>query len=186
MIQNKTFRIVFFSLVFLLAAAWTFASRVDPEEFTGGERPPNPRKGFSAPDFTLTTLDGSEVTLSALRGQAVVVNFWASWCLPCRVEMPAIEQVHRAYEDLGLVILAVNMTSGDSRQDAAAFVEEYGLTFSIPLDLDGSVSSRYEVRGLPTTYFIDTEGVIQEVVVGGPMSEALVQSKVEDLLKEAE
>ncbi|RPI84028.1 MAG: TlpA family protein disulfide reductase [Chloroflexi bacterium] len=186
MIQNKTFRIFFFSMVFFLAAAWTYASRVDPAAFTGGERPPNPRKGFSAPDFTLSTLDGSEVTLSDLRGQVVVVNFWASWCLPCRVEMPAIEQVHRAYKDLGLVILAVNMTSGDSRQDAASFVDEYGLTFSIPLDLDGLVSSKYEVRGLPTTYFIDTEGVIQEVVVGGPMSEALVQSKVEDLLRKEE
>lgn len=186
MVQSKTFRMVFFSLVFFLAAAWTYASRVDPAAFAEEDRPPNPRKGFSAPGFTLTTLDGSDVSLSDLRGKVVIVNFWASWCLPCRVEMPAMEQVHRAYKDLGLVVLAVNMTSGDSRGDAAAFVEEYELTFPVPLDLDGSVSSRYEVLGLPTTFFIDAQGVIREVVVGGPMSEALIQSKVEDLLMEGQ
>ncbi|HEX9617450.1 MAG TPA: TlpA disulfide reductase family protein [Anaerolineales bacterium] len=138
-----------------------------------------------APDFTLDLLEGGQVTLSDLRGQVVMVNLWASWCPPCRAEMPAIEKVYRSYKDLGLVVLGVNTTFQDSESGASAFVNQYGLTFPIPLDRDGSVSSRYALRALPTTFFIDREGVIRSVVVGGPMSEALIQSKVEDLLKSA-
>lgn len=98
--------------------------------------------------------------------------------------MPAIEKVYRAYRDLGLEVLAVNTTNQDSDAEAAAFVQELGLTFPIPLDLTGAVSAAYNLRGLPSTYFIGADGVIQSVVVGGPMSEGLVQSEVEDLLKE--
>jgi peroxiredoxin len=92
--------------------------------------------------------------------------------------------VYQDYQDLGLVVLGVNTTNQDNEADAAAFVRQYGLTFPIPLDRDGAVSVRYELRGLPTTFFIDRKGMIRSVVVGGPMSEAVIRSKVEDLLKE--
>jgi len=167
-----------------LGAGWTILSRVPATATNPGERPPSPRQGFAAPDFTLDLLGGGEVTLSDLRGKPVVVNLWASWCPPCRAEMPAIEKVYQDYQDLGLVILGVNTTNQDSEADAAAFVRDYELTFPIPLDRDGSVSMRYALRGLPTTFFIDREGIIRSVVVGGPMSEAVIRSKVEDLLKE--
>lgn len=167
-----------------LGAAWTFLSRVPPAATTGGAPPPSPREGFSAPDFTLDLLGGGQVSLSELRGQVVMVNLWASWCPPCRAEMPAIESVYRAYKDLGLVVLGVNTTFQDSQADAAAFIQGFGLTFPIPLDRDGSVSRRYQLRGLPSTYFIDRRGVIRSVVIGGPMNAATIQSKVEALLRE--
>jgi len=166
-----------------LGAGWTFLSRIPATATNPGERPPSPRQGFMAPDFTLDLLGGGQVKLSDLRGKPVMVNLWASWCPPCRAEMPAIEKVYRDYKDLGLVVLGVNTTNQDSEADAAAFVHEYGLTFPIPLDRDGSVSVRYALRGLPTTFFIDRKGIIRSVVVGGPMSEAVIRSNVEDLLK---
>jgi thiol-disulfide isomerase/thioredoxin len=171
-------------VLFALGVVWTFLSRVPPAATTGGAPPPSPREGFSAPDFTLDLLGGGQVTLSELRGKVVMVNLWASWCPPCRAEMPAIEKVYRAYKDMGLVVLGVNTTFQDNEADAAAFVQEFGLTFPIALDRTGAVSNRYSLRGLPTTFFVDRQGVIRSVVIGGPMNEGTVQSKVEDLLRE--
>lgn len=171
-------------LVLTLAVAWTFVSRVPAAATTGGAPPPSPREGFSAPDFALETLAGDQVTLSDLRGKVVLVNFWASWCPPCRAEMPAIEAVYRSHKDLGLEVLAVNTTNQDDQAAAAAFVQELQLTFPVPLDRTGAVSASYNLRGLPSTYFIDGQGVIRTVVVGGPMSGALIQSRVEELLQE--
>ena len=167
-----------------LGAGWTLLSRVPSTAANSGAQPASPRQGFAAPDFILDLLGGGKVTLSDLRGKPIVVNLWASWCPPCRAEMPAIEKVYQDYKDLGLVVLGVNTTNQDSEADAATFVRQYGLTFPIPLDRDGSVSVRYALRGLPTTFFIDREGIIRSVVVGGPMSEAVIRSNVEDLLKE--
>lgn len=184
MIEHPRTRLLLFLLVFTLAIAWSLLSRADPKMVSAGDHPPSPQQGFSAPDFTLTTLDGEELTLSDLRGKVVVLNFWASWCLPCRAEMPAMLQVYKDYRDLGLVIVAVNATDQDSQESALQFAEEHELDFPIPLDMDGSVSRKYALRGLPTTYFIDADGIIQKVVVGGPMSEALLRSQVETLLQE--
>jgi thiol-disulfide isomerase/thioredoxin len=139
-----------------------------------------------APDFTLVTLAGDSLRLSDLRGQVVLVNFWATWCPPCRAEMPAIEKVYRSFKPLGLEVLAVNLADQDGQAAVSGFIQELGLTFPIPLDLDGSVNARYTLRGLPSSFFIDRQGVIRSVVVGGPMSEALIQSKIEKLLKEKE
>ena len=171
--------------VLTLSVAWIFISRAPVATTTGGSPPPSPREGFSAPDFTLDTLDGGEVSLSDLRDQVVLVNFWASWCPPCRAEMPAIERVYRSYKDLGLQVLAVNTTNQDDVNAASAFVQDLALTFTVPLDRTGSVSASYNLRGLPSSYFIDRQGVIRSVVIGGPMNEALIQSKVEQLLQES-
>jgi len=184
-ILNEERRWTALSLLLLaLGIAWTFASRVPVAATTGGAPPPSPREGFSAPDFALETLAGDQVALSDLRGKVVLVNFWASWCPPCRAEMPAIERVYRSHKDLGLEVLAINTTNQDDQAAAAAFVQEFGLTFPVPLDHTGAVSASYNLRGLPSTYFIDRQGVIRTVVVGGPMSGALVQSRVEELLQE--
>lgn len=171
--------------VLALGIVWTFAWRAPTATTAGNAPPPSPREGFSAPDFSLELLDGGLVTLSDLRGKVVLVNFWATWCPPCRAEMPAIEKVYRTFKPLGLEVLAVNLTDQDSEAAVAAFAQELGLTFPIPLDRRGEVSTRYILRGLPSTFFIDRQGVIRSVVVGGPMSEALIQSKVEELLKES-
>ena len=97
--------------------------------------------------------------------------------------MPAIEKAHQRYKDAGLIVIGLNMTSQDSELDVRAFVQELGLTFPIALDRDGRVSDRYHLLGLPSTYFIDRQGIIRSVVVGGPMSEARVQSNIEDLVQ---
>ncbi|MBI5944709.1 MAG: TlpA family protein disulfide reductase [Chloroflexi bacterium] len=162
---------------------WTVVSRVSPDQ-SQAQTGSVPKEGFTAPDFTLSLLDGGEITLSELRGKVVLVNFWTSWCPPCRKEMPAIESVYRSYKEIGLVVIGLNLTAQDSKQDAASFAQEVGLTFPIALDLDNSVGTLYRVTALPTSFFIDRKGVIRSVIVGGPMNEAVIQSKVEELLQE--
>jgi len=98
--------------------------------------------------------------------------------------MPSIEKAYQHYKDTGLIVVGLNMTSQDSESDARAFVQELGLTFPIVLDRDGSVQTRYQLLGLPSTYFIDQKGIIRSIVVGGPMIETVIQSNVEDLLQE--
>ncbi len=158
-------------------------SKVPPGEFRS-VRPPLPHPGFPAPDFTLLTPDGEQVSLADLHGQPVIINLWASWCPPCRAEMPALQSVYEAYQDQGLVILALNATNQDSLQAALEFTRDLGLEIPILLDPDGRVSSLYQLRSLPTTFFVDPEGVIRDVVIGGPMAEALLRVRVEQLLEE--
>lgn len=100
--------------------------------------------------------------------------------------MPAIEKAYRSYKDIGFVVIGLNLTAQDSEQAAADFAKEIGLTFPIALDRDNATGNLYRITALPTSYFIDRKGVIRSVVVGGPMSEALIQSKVEELLQEGE
>ena len=169
--------------ILLLGAGWTWLSRVPASVATVGQIP-SPREGFPAPDFTLDTLGGESATLSAYRGKVVIVNLWASWCGPCRAEMPAIQKVYAANRERGLEVLAVNGTFQDSESGAQAFAQELGLTFPILLDRDGAVSKRYLLRALPSTFFVDRKGIIRSVVFGGPMAEAVVQTKIEALLQE--
>ncbi len=169
-----------------LAAAivWTVISRVPSAVGVPLSSPPSPRQGFLAPDFSLDTLQGEQIKLSDLRGKIVVVNFWATWCLPCRAETPALEKTYEQYKDSGVVILGVNLTDQDSLRDVESFVQEFELTYPIPLDRDGGVGFLYQIQGLPTTFFINREGIIRTVVVGGPMSETFIRSKIEALLRE--
>jgi cytochrome c biogenesis protein CcmG/thiol:disulfide interchange protein DsbE len=142
-----------------------------------------PQEGFRAPDFTLETMDGSTITLSALRGQAVLVNLWASWCGPCQSEMPAMQRIYEEYRDDGFTILAINTTYQDNPADIAAFVQNHDITFPILLDRDRTVSELYQLFALPSSFFVDRNGVIQEAIFGGPMAEALLRTRVENLLK---
>jgi peroxiredoxin len=143
-----------------------------------------PQPGFLAPDFSLQTLDGEFVTLSEFRGQPVLVNMWASWCTPCKYEMPAIQEAYEEFRDQGFTVLAVNLTKKDVLGSVESFVEEHGLTFPILLDQDGRVEDAYQLRGLPTSFFIDRDGVIQSVVIGGPMSQEAIRSFVQKLIDE--
>ena len=168
----------------LLAAglAWIWLSAAPSGTTTSG-RIPAPQAGFLAPDFTLQTPDGDTVTLSELRGRPVLINLWASWCSPCRQEMPAIQRAYDLYRDDGFVVLAVNVTAQDNETAALAFADELGLSFPILMDRKGEVARLYENRALPSTYFVDAEGVISEVVIGGPMAEALLVTRVQTLLE---
>jgi cytochrome c biogenesis protein CcmG, thiol:disulfide interchange protein DsbE len=174
---------VLLAALLILGAGWTLYSRAPADTRLSGGPPAQPRAGFSAPDFSLETLDGDTLSLADLRGHPVVLNLWASWCPPCRSEMPVLQEAYQQFQGQGLVVLGLNMTSQDSEADARAFVQKLGLTFPIPLDRQGTAASLYRMTALPSTYFIDREGVIQAVVIGGPMQAATIQAHIQDLLE---
>lgn len=128
-----------------------------------------------APDFTLETLDGTKVALSDFKGQKVLLNFWATWCPPCRAEMPHMQSFYEKNKDENIVVLAVNLTSGDNREKLAPFISEYSLTFPILLDESGDIGRKYQVFTIPTSYFIDEQGNIAQKIVG-PMDEEFMEN----------
>lgn len=119
--------------------------------------------GDKAPDFQLKTLTGETVKLSSLKGKKVMLNFWATWCPPCKAEMPVMEQFYKQANKKDLVILAVNI---DTQNDVKGFAKKDGITFPILLDTDNTVNTTYGIMSIPTTYFIDRNGVIQNKYTG--------------------
>ncbi|WP_434512770.1 TlpA disulfide reductase family protein [Desulfitobacterium sp. AusDCA] len=127
-------------------------------------------EGNLAPDFELKTLDGNSIRLSSLKGKKVILNFWATWCPPCRSEMPDIEKFYVDQKDKGLEVLAVNLTNAEkNRADVAPFLKSFGITFPVVLDEKGSIGELYDVYSIPASFIIDTQGVIQKKLVG-PMT----------------
>lgn len=122
--------------------------------------------GGPAPDFELETLEGPPLRLSELRGQVVFVNFWATWCPPCREEAPALQRIYRELRYEGLEILAISIDAPNDRDAVASFRDEYGLAFPILLDPDQSVHAAYGVTGVPETYLITPEGRVAERFIG--------------------
>jgi len=175
-------RRVFSAILLVVGLAWIFISADRSGTSTAGEIPA-PREGFLAPDFSLSTPNGETFTLSELRGKAVLVNLWATWCPPCRAEMPDMQKLYDEYKDQGFVVLAVNMTYQDNPAAIVPFVQENGLNFPILIEETGKVAEQYELRSLPSSFFIDRNGIIQEVVIGGPMSEALLRTRIESILQ---
>jgi peroxiredoxin len=173
-----------FMYLLILAAGfvWVLVSADTSGVSTAGEIPA-PQEGFLAPPLELKTPTGEIVSLSELRGQAVLVNLWATWCPPCRAEMQSIEKVYQEYKDRDFTVLAVNMTYQDDPLAVMPFVDEQELTFPILLDETGEMAKTYQLRSLPSSFFIRPDGIINEVVIGGPMSEALLRTRIEDLLK---
>jgi len=125
-----------------------------------------PQENSLAPDFRLESLDGQVVSLSGLRGGPVMLNFWATWCGPCRAEMPYIQEVFedKDWTDQGLVILAINV--GEQPPEVKKFMEDNGLSFPVLLDTDTSVAENYGIRAIPTTLFIDKDGIIKDRKIG--------------------
>ena len=175
-------RQIMYLLILAAGFAWILVSADKSGVSTSGEIPA-PQQGFLAPEFELRTPTGEIGNLSALRGQAVLVNLWATWCPPCRAEMQSIEKVYQEYKDQGFTVLAVNMTYQDDPLAVTPFVNEQGLNFPILLDETGEMANAYQLRSLPSSYFIRRDGVINEVVIGGPMSEALLRTRIEAILK---
>lgn len=125
------------------------------------------KQGDVPPDFELTTLTGDVVRLSDYKGKKVILNFWASWCPPCKKEMPHMEEYYQKNKDLENVeIIAVNMTKSEKPGMVKKFVDSYGLTFPIPLDEEGKVMNAYQIIPLPTTYMINTDGTIAHQISG--------------------
>lgn len=151
-----------------------------------------PEIGKPAPDFTLQLYDGGELTLSDLRGQVVVVNFWASWCDPCRDEAPALERVWRDYKDRGVVFIGVDYV--DVESSARSYLAEFDTTYPNGLDKGQRISHAYRIRGVPETFFIDKDGDIAPIIVSGtpqvkkisPITELELRSLLDRLLAQEE
>jgi peroxiredoxin len=139
-----------------------------------------PEVGAIAPDFALVTLDGETVHLSDFQGKPVILNFWATWCPPCREEMPALEAIWQQHGAGDVVVLGVDQ--GESVAVVEKFIRDrVDTTFPILMDSDHTVGDSYFVRSLPTTFFIDRNGFIQEIRIGGPLSLTFLQDQVKKL-----
>lgn len=159
---------VILSLLVILAGLLIYSLLFYPlEDPPAGNNPMPPNSGQVdlAPDFSLTDLDGNTVSLSDYRGEKnVYLNFWASWCGPCKLEMPDIEEIHREYQDKDIVVLTVN--GGESQNVVERYIDNNGFSFTVLLDPDMTVSKLYKVNSIPVSVFIDKEGKIRSQRVG--------------------
>ncbi len=122
-------------------------------------------------DFELEDLNGNKISLSDYKGKKVYLNFWATWCPPCKAEMPDMEKLYQETKDNGLIMLAVNV--GEDKKTVQSFIEDNGYNFPVLLDVTGEVSQLYQVTGIPTSYFIDTEGYLDDGATGSISLEAM-------------
>ncbi|MEK5069681.1 thiol-disulfide oxidoreductase ResA [Sporosarcina sp. FSL K6-1508] len=134
--------------------------------------------GDVAPDFALVDLDGESHQLSDYKGQGVFLNFWGTWCAPCKKEMPAMGRQYQVYKDQGIQVLAVNIAESDLK--VRTFAEQYGMTFPTLIDKNKSVMQAYSIRPLPTTLLINPEGKIVKIITG-EMSEKSIQGYMEQI-----
>jgi peroxiredoxin len=138
--------------------------------------------GNTAPAFSLKTLDGATASLSDYAGHPVLINFWASWCKPCRVEMPFIISAHQAHQQAGLAVLAINLSDQErSTKDIRTFQAEFQMPFPVLLDNKGKARKLYQLRGVPTSVFVGSDGVVRSVHPG-PISEAVLEQRLSEIL----
>jgi cytochrome c biogenesis protein CcmG/thiol:disulfide interchange protein DsbE len=142
-----------------------------------------PTVGAVAPDFTLPELDGSMVKLTDLRGSVVVVNFWATWCGPCVEETPRLVRWHEQYKADGLQVLGVNALVRDSRDEVAAFVQDYHVTYPLVVDSEGDVVAQWLAQQMPRSYVLDRAGVLRFARIGA-ITEEDFQQHIQPLLAE--
>lgn len=173
--MNKKNRIyVRVAILGLLLVALVFAL------YSSFVKDPNAVKvGRSAPNFSLEQLRGSELALDDLKGKGVVLNFWGTWCEPCKAEMPALQKKYETYKDKGLVVVGVNI--GESPITIEPFINQFGIDFPILLDRKSQITKLYRIGPIPTTFFISPEGKVEEIFIG-QLNEAMIASKVEKIL----
>ncbi len=145
-----------------------------------GELAPAPEIGRLAPDFTLVDLEGNQVSLSDFRGKTVFVNFWATWCPPCRAEMPEIEAVYQKYKDKDVVVIGIDIL--EPEDVVRQFVEQGGYSWTFVFDTSGEVAANYRIAAIPTSLFIDREGIIQAVNIGA-MTKRAIESKLAEAMR---
>jgi cytochrome c biogenesis protein CcmG/thiol:disulfide interchange protein DsbE len=170
--RNHGFGVLFAFLVsaaFLGLLAWGVLKKKPLTGLSGATMVNRP-----APDFTLKTFDGPMISMRALRGKPVVLNFWASWCPPCRQEASLLEKAWRVYKRRGVAFIGVDLQ--DREEDALRFIREFDITYPNAPDPTGEVSINYGVSGLPVTFFVSREGQILRRWVGAVKKEMLVRS----------
>ena len=136
--------------------------------------------GELAPDFTLIDLEGNQVSLSDFRGKTVFVNFWATWCPPCRAEMPEIEAVYQEYKDKGVVVIGVDIR--EAEEEVRQYVQQGGYSWTFVLDTTGEVTTNYRITAIPTSLFIDREGIIRAMKVGA-MTKRAMETKLAEAMR---
>ena len=150
---------------------------------SGTEVAQGPQVDKLAPDFQLPTLDGQAVSLGDFRGKPVLLNFWATWCGPCRFEMPFIQEIFekKEWSDTGLVILAIDI--GENPSEVKEFMENYDLSFPVLLDTNQDVALKYNIRAIPTTFFIDKDGIIQDIKVGAFSGKTEIEKRLVKIIQ---
>jgi cytochrome c biogenesis protein CcmG, thiol:disulfide interchange protein DsbE len=175
-------RALLWALVAVMTVAWLFlGGGLDAIRGTIWPAPPTtaPEVGRPAPALALPLAGGGEVDLAQHRGKVVLVNFWATWCTPCRAEMPAIERTYQAHRERGLEVIAVDVQERDA--DVLAFLREVEVSFPSAVDRVGDVVRRYRANALPTTFLVDRQGVIRDVHVG-PLTDQMLEQRLAPLL----
>src|SRR5574341_700350 len=140
-----------------------------------------PRESGMAPDFSITGFDGRTVTLSELRGQVVIINFWASWCPPCREEAAYLEQTWRKYEGKGVIFIGVDWV--DTEKEALAYIDEFDITYINGPDIGTRAAQAYNIQGVPETFYVAKNGELRGVHIG-PLQSPQLDEKIEELLAE--
>jgi peroxiredoxin len=148
----------------LVGCGGSAAAEVTVPTIASTPPPVGVRVGNTAADLTLADLEGETISLSSLRGQPVLINFWAVWCPPCLTELPEMEEVYQAYQDQGFTVLAIHMEHDPAKVQSV--VDRLELTLPVLLDAEGEVTRSYRVRGLPTSFFIDQSGIIHDTQLG--------------------
>jgi peroxiredoxin len=181
MLKTLWFWITLMVMVILLGGSWIVFSKnyVGNSIADGGSLEPAPVAGHPAPNIALADIEGQVIRLSDYKGKPVIVNFWATWCAPCRAEFPEFQQAAVDNADT-LTIIGINSTSVDQAHLIPGFLDEYGITFPIVLDESGETVKKYQILGLPTTVFIDSKGIVNEVFTG-PLNKAYIESKISEL-----
>ena len=171
------------SSLLLLGSGWLIIRIIQPaptaSNGAGPTEPSTLQPGQAAPDFTLDALQGPPIHLADQTGQVVIVNLWATWCPPCRAEMPMLDAFQAVYVGQGVTVLAVN--SEEDVQTVQDFITKNGFTFQVLLDPQAEMQVRFGVLGLPTTFVIDRQGVIQAIHLG-EITEEQLKAVVEPLL----
>ncbi|MDP2661131.1 MAG: TlpA disulfide reductase family protein [Dehalococcoidia bacterium] len=172
--------VIVFALVYLLQAGETDAVGATTQVYGGKATGTGPKVGAPAADFTLANLDGKPTALSSFKGKVVMLNFFATWCPPCRAEMPDLVATYRDSKDKGFEIVAVDLQ--EDKATVAGYAKSLGIEFTVLLDSNATVFGQYHVNGLPTSIFIDRNGTIQEIVIGG-LNKNLINQKLDKLLQ---
>lgn len=158
----------------LAVIAWVTSGLWGPPAWAMGERPPV--VGTAAADFSLVDLEGKVHRLSDYRGKVVLLNFWATWCKPCTTEMPAMQATYDRLREQGFIVLAVNELEDEAK--VREHIRAYSHTFPVLLDSNNRVANMYGVFGLPVSVFVDPQGIVQEYVKGGLLTEQRIADVV--------
>jgi thiol-disulfide isomerase/thioredoxin len=163
---------------------FTQGSKGDSEKNPAIKTKEAPKEGFLAPQFALYDLSGNQVRLRDFEGKVVLLNFWATWCYPCRREIPSLERLYQMRKDRGFEIVAVNAERTSTSQ-ITSFAKKYGMSFPILLNPQGDLGNKYWIRAVPTSFLLDKNGVIRWKIVGAREWESsYVLGRIDQLLGE--